>query len=129
MRMKTLCFVFVSVILIFHGRIHSAEMFVNGYGSETCGKAISDIEGVQQNVYKTIYLAWLHGYLSSKREGLLNENMQLIQIKSDTFLGDKLSNETLTQLWIAKCRKEGNIPKTFFYISAEIYADLKSGKY
>ena len=130
MNRKNILFITVSLAFaIFSNKIFAQQIFVNGFGNDTCGEAISNVEANQSSAYKAIYLAWLHRYLTSKRDFYLDENGQMILIKGDGLLGMKISNETMTQLWIAKCKKEENITKSFYYITFEIYKDIKSGKY
>ena len=114
---------------IYSNENFAQQIFVNGFGSDTCGEAISSVTGNQSSAYKAIYLAWLNGYLTAKRDFYLDGNGQMIFMKGDELIGQKISNETMTQLWIAKCKKEENITKSFYYITVEIYRDIKSGKY
>jgi len=130
MNRKNILLITASLVFgVFSYRTFAQSIFVNGYGNGTCGEAISHVEGNQSSGYKAIYLAWLQGYLTSKRDFYLDGNGQMVFMKGDELIGEKISNETMTQLWIAKCKKEENITKSFYYITVEIYRDIKSGKY
>jgi len=93
---------------------NAQSVYLRSWGTNTCGDALANIQ--KSPTYKSIYTAYLDGYISQH-----NWNQS-------TLLTSTISSKTMEQLWIAKCSQVDNITKIFTLIANEIIEEAKRKK-
>lgn len=96
--------------------VGAQQIWATGYGTRTCGEAVSLAE--RDSDYRVLFTNYLQGYITA-----LN-----YRGGRSPMVSHSLSGETLSQLWLAKCRQASNVTKSFFLIADEIYFELEKSK-